>query len=267
MQRRYFCAESTKKHLLLSDDLIYDLKRRGESCRISPSSCFTCNSKNHKLEDTVQSGDIIVTTDQFGLIRVFRQDCAYAYRRMFIDFYRKGQIKNCNDIQSITQSEKTLPIRRALTRRDRSTSRIRAPSLSPVRQSENRRVLETYWHQKSTPRYPPHPHRRRLFQARSEVPVLIHGITSECFSTIDHDNVVEADRTGSDTTLGAESGTQTPQPTLNQDDMQSSRTSTVPQIVFSKESESPDATNNNHHSQLEGVKINSQAQSRGRTKS
>ena len=84
---------------------------------------------------------------------------------------------------------------------------------------------------------------------------------------IDHDNVVEADRTGSDTTLGAESGTQTPQPTLNQDDMQSSRTSTVPQIVFSKESESPDATNNNHHSQLEGVKINSQSQSRGRTKS
>ena len=46
-----------------------------------------------QLEGYCSGGDIIVTTDQFGLIRVFRQDCAYAYRRMFIDFYRKGQIK------------------------------------------------------------------------------------------------------------------------------------------------------------------------------
>lgn len=287
-----FAPESTKKHLLLSDDLIYDLKRRGESCRISPSSCFTCNSKNHKLEDTVQSGDIIVTTDQFGLIRVFRQDCAYAYRRMFIDFYRKGQIKNCNDIQLITQSEKTLPIRRALTRRDRSTSRIRAPSLSPVRQSENSKSIRNILASKINSSVPSTPSSETSFSstigsssidtrhypgvavlpknpmlsisAAARNPLFMQPGVSV---PIDHDNVVEADRTGSDTTLGAESGTQTPQPTLNQDDMQSSRTSTVPQIVFSKESESPDATNNNHHSQLEGVKINSQSQSRGRTKS
>lgn len=82
---------------------------------------------------------------------------------------------------------------------------------------------------------------------------------------MDHDIALEVNRTGSDTTLGAESGTQTPQATLNQDNLHSSRTSTVPKIVFSKEPESNDA--NNHHSQLEEVKINSQAQSRGRTKS
>ena len=136
--------------------------------------------------------------------------------------------------------------------------RIRAPSLSQYDRVRTRRVLETYWHQNQllgtlhtligdvfsstigsssidTRHYPGVavlPKNPMLsISAAARNPLFMQPGVSV---PIDHDNVVEADRTGSDTTLGAESGTQTPQPTLNQDDMQSSRTSTVPQIVFSK---------------------------------
>lgn len=122
----------TKTLLALSDDLIYDLKKRGEACRMDPSKCYcSTSSKEHRHDDLIVSGsgsnaaaagdgDIIVTTDQYGLIRVFRQDCAASYRKQFIEFYKKcqshgPQIDNTNPLSpSNTIRSNTRSIRRGL---------------------------------------------------------------------------------------------------------------------------------------------------------
>ena len=65
----------------------------GKAVESAHQAVSLATQRTTNLEDTVQSGDIIVTTDQFGLIRVFRQDCAYAYRRMFIDFTERDKLK------------------------------------------------------------------------------------------------------------------------------------------------------------------------------
>lgn len=89
-----FAPENTKKLLNLSDDIIYDLVKRGEKCKFNHSSdtkCLTFDSNNDSRE--LDEGNIIVTTDQYGLIRVFRQDSAYRIRKKFISLYKEGKVK------------------------------------------------------------------------------------------------------------------------------------------------------------------------------
>ncbi|KAG2735151.1 hypothetical protein G9P44_001365 [Scheffersomyces stipitis] len=89
-----FAPENTKKLLNLSDDIIYDLVKRGEKCKFNHSSdtkCLTFDSNNDSRES--DEGNIIVTTDQYGLIRVFRQDSAYRIRKKFISLYKEGKVK------------------------------------------------------------------------------------------------------------------------------------------------------------------------------
>lgn len=99
-----FAPESTKTLLSLSDDLIFDLKKRGEACKMDPSICSLApgggeHGREHAgFDEGPGEGDIVVTTDQYGLIRVFRQDIASSYRRQFIDLYKKCQAQNKSSV-------------------------------------------------------------------------------------------------------------------------------------------------------------------------
>lgn len=81
-----FAPELTKRLLEFSDDIIYDLDRRGRQIAQEEAETIKSGEIGSK-KDTL--GHIIVTTDQYGLIRVFRQDSAYRTRKTLIDL-RKG---------------------------------------------------------------------------------------------------------------------------------------------------------------------------------
>ncbi|KAK6465259.1 WD40-repeat-containing domain protein [Scheffersomyces coipomensis] len=78
-----FAPEATKRLLEFSDDIILDLVKRGKACQFKSTGTLP-------QEDVLTKGEIIVTTDQMGLIRVFRQDSAYKIRKRFINMYKKG---------------------------------------------------------------------------------------------------------------------------------------------------------------------------------
>lgn len=88
-----FAPESSKVLLEMSDDVIYDLVKRGNRCGISnelPKPKHRDYSPEAVPLDTPDLGHIIVTTDQCGLIRVFRQDSAYAVRKELTNRYRRA---------------------------------------------------------------------------------------------------------------------------------------------------------------------------------
>ncbi|KAG7662155.1 uncharacterized protein J8A68_004283 [[Candida] subhashii] len=89
-----FAPEATKKLLQLSDDIIFDLQKRGEQASFDMSK-YECSKDGDKskIEEELQAGHIIVTTDQYGLIRVYRQDCAHVHRKRFVAFYKHCQAK------------------------------------------------------------------------------------------------------------------------------------------------------------------------------
>lgn len=69
-----FAPEGTKRLLELSDDIIYDLLKRDKKWNITRDI--------QSAEDTeTYYGQIVVTTDQYGLIRVYRQDVAARVRK------------------------------------------------------------------------------------------------------------------------------------------------------------------------------------------
>ena len=76
-----FAPESTKRLLEFSDDLIYDLIRRRTMLG------------QEVVKDSVQTevfkrGEIILTCDSTGLIRVFRQDSAYYARKSLAEMFK-----------------------------------------------------------------------------------------------------------------------------------------------------------------------------------
>ncbi|KAI5962160.1 uncharacterized protein KGF55_003236 [Candida pseudojiufengensis] len=103
-----FAPESTKNSLQLSDDLVFDLYKRGQACRMDPSKCCCPNAKDHKHEENNGTGDIIVTTDQYGLIRVFRQDIAWSIRSQFIEVHKKCQAHRNDQHQQCIQDGKPI---------------------------------------------------------------------------------------------------------------------------------------------------------------
>lgn len=81
-----FAPEATKKLLEFSDDIIFDLVKRGPALE----KVGIAISKNEKSSDSRPDiGQIIVTCDTTGLIRVFRQDPAYYVRKGLVE-YRKS---------------------------------------------------------------------------------------------------------------------------------------------------------------------------------
>lgn len=80
-----FAPENTKKLLEFSDDIIYDLVKRGP--RLAKSGIFSPHSKKYNFSPAtgLDQGHIIITSDATGLIRVFRQDSAYYVRKVLVD--------------------------------------------------------------------------------------------------------------------------------------------------------------------------------------
>lgn len=84
-----FAPEKTKQLLELSDDIIYDLFKRGLLCNFeNPLNSLESPYQETPIPDR---GAIIVATDQCGTIRVYRQDIAYNSRKQFIDLYKRCQ--------------------------------------------------------------------------------------------------------------------------------------------------------------------------------
>ncbi|RLV87684.1 WD repeat-containing protein [Meyerozyma sp. JA9] len=95
-----FAPESSKVLLDMSDDVIYDLVKRGNRCGISnelPKHKHRDYSPESVPSTTPDLGHIIVTTDQSGLIRVFRQDSAYAIRKELTNRYRRALARGSCD--------------------------------------------------------------------------------------------------------------------------------------------------------------------------
>lgn len=85
-----FAPENTKTLLEFSDDIIFDLVSRVpllEKYGLSP------RRKNITFpeESGMNKGHIIVTGDQLGVIRVFRQDSAYGVRKALVDMRKSSK--------------------------------------------------------------------------------------------------------------------------------------------------------------------------------
>lgn len=85
-----FAPESTKRLLAFSDDLIYDLVRRRKMMGNTAV-------KESAQADELERGEIIVTSDSTGLIRVFRQDSAYYARKFITEEYKSLKLEEKND--------------------------------------------------------------------------------------------------------------------------------------------------------------------------
>lgn len=130
-----FAPESTKTLLESLDDIIYDLYKRGTKTNFDNMDHISkCKGGEvYQNQDIDNRGMIIVTTDQSGLIRVYRQDIAYCYRRKFISLHKQCMFSATPQQLTIDKSEirKSLPYRsispsgelhRRLTNRLRSRS-------------------------------------------------------------------------------------------------------------------------------------------------
>ncbi|RCK63502.1 hypothetical protein Cantr_09572 [Candida viswanathii] len=300
-----FAPESTKKLLTLSDDLIYDLRKRGDACRIDPGSRFTCNGKSVKIDNSVMNGDIIVTADQYGVIRVFRQDSAYLYRKKFIEFYKKGQCKSNSDLHLLSPSDRGMSLRRGLSRADRSSSLLRDTSISPVRGGEPQMNIRSILASKINPSSsstPSTPLSESTFSANSNLSDGRPHSTSSAYLTmramgsnahthrnngmfvqpnmalpVEHDEVLQSSPSGSEITLGEPTPhTSNPKLSTSQENFKvvnkpdDASKPMIPRIVLPDEKDSQQQTESAHpadlHSQLRDLKNSSHVEPRGRTK-
>lgn len=98
-----FAPEATKKLLEFSDDIIYDLVKRGPSL-VNAGIVSSRHKKINFAHSTgLDCGHIIITCDTTGLIRVFRQDSAYHVRKGLVEFrksYKNSKIPENCDVQS-----------------------------------------------------------------------------------------------------------------------------------------------------------------------
>ncbi|WEJ92891.1 hypothetical protein PSN45_000349 [Yamadazyma tenuis] len=109
-----FAPSLTKKLLELSDDVVFDMIKRGRNCASADEFPKVNIPDQHEI-DTGIAGFIMVTTDETGLIRVFRQDVAYDLRKGIIDYYKKSTRKECP----------------TLTKSSRIVTKVKSPALSP----------------------------------------------------------------------------------------------------------------------------------------
>lgn len=114
-----FAPYNTKKLLELSDDVIFDLRKKCKSLDIFYDSKEKsgCDDPEEEINGTENEGYIIVTTDEFGLIRVYRHDPVYQLRKKLVQqFAKKNNSKN-NDVK--------------LQRLNSMSKRLHSRSLSP----------------------------------------------------------------------------------------------------------------------------------------
>lgn len=83
-----FAPNATKKLLELSDDSIFDIVKRARLCSAKQGFGNFVVPTEDQIELT-NLGYIIVTTDETGTIRVFREDIAYETRKTVLQILRK----------------------------------------------------------------------------------------------------------------------------------------------------------------------------------
>lgn len=110
-----FAPNKTKQLLELSDDIIFDLYKRGSMCNFDDINLIQQRGREgqrYQLLTIADKGVIIVTTDQTGLIKVYRQDIAYHYRKKFIELYKHCQQRGggqlCEEMGMLLPSQLTL---------------------------------------------------------------------------------------------------------------------------------------------------------------
>ncbi|CUM66355.1 uncharacterized protein PRCAT00004018001 [Priceomyces carsonii] len=132
-----FAPLATTKLLESSDDVIYQLAKRGLEKKSTEllRSLSSEDEPENNYNDT-SHGFIIVTTDDKGLIRIFRQDSGYKFRKALLDIYKheKNHKNKQNEICSSPRinfetknmnskaSSLKLDIGKKLTRRGKSLS-------------------------------------------------------------------------------------------------------------------------------------------------
>lgn len=124
-----FAPERTKRLLEFSDDLIYDLVRRrdlleGQNNVIN----LTKDCKETSQIEELKRGEIIITCDSTGLIRVFRQDSAYYARKTITEAFKslkRDDRGENSDTNSLTPSKSSY---RAEISKCLSSTRSSSPS-------------------------------------------------------------------------------------------------------------------------------------------
>ncbi|KAK7687547.1 hypothetical protein QCA50_009432 [Cerrena zonata] len=94
-----FAPESTKRLLEFSDDIIFDLVKRGRKFGLDePKGTGEGTTTNSTLSlqpfQDNDLGHIIVSADQRGIIRIFRQDAAHEVRKKLIDMQKHNKSYN-----------------------------------------------------------------------------------------------------------------------------------------------------------------------------
>lgn len=100
-----FAPDTSKKLLEFSDDIIYDLVKRG------PSLVRAGVVKRKDSDpDELNYGHIIVTSDTTGLIRVFRQDSAYFIRKGLVEFRKTCKSSNHAELCPLVSNGRKLDL-------------------------------------------------------------------------------------------------------------------------------------------------------------
>lgn len=127
-----FAPERTKRLLEFSDDLIYDLVRRKDLLEGQNNGLgLTKDSKDSKEAAQIEElkrGEIIITCDSTGLIRVFRQDSAYYARKTITEAFKllkRDDRADNSDNNSLTPSKSSY---RAEISKCLSSTRSSSPS-------------------------------------------------------------------------------------------------------------------------------------------
>lgn len=104
-----FAPERTKRLLEFSDDLIYDLVRRKDLLEEQGSgSNLIKDIRDSSQIEELKRGEIIITCDSTGLIRVFRQDSAYYARKTITEAFKllkRDERAENSDANSLTPSK------------------------------------------------------------------------------------------------------------------------------------------------------------------
>lgn len=145
-----FAPENTRRLLAFSDDIIYDLVKRAP--RLDDYGILGSRKKEIAYAETsgLSAGHIIITCDQTGIIKVFRQDSAYNIRRALVEF-RKSNKAKCSPSQCIDDIPQQDNMRldlsglnmKAVKTRSCSPGLEHAPSIKSKFQSQLRLRLNT----------------------------------------------------------------------------------------------------------------------------
>lgn len=143
-----FAPDNTRRLLAFSDDIIYDLVKRAP--QLDDYGILGPRKKEIEYAETtgLDIGHIIVTCDQTGLIKIFRQDSAYNIRRALVEFRKSNKFK-CSPRRGEGMNKDNLKLdlsglnMRSVKTRSRSPALEQAPSIKAKFQSQLRYRLGT----------------------------------------------------------------------------------------------------------------------------